>query len=156
MTEAAPGRWSGLVSRTFGDPSVLACSTAHCWPFRTKPSRRRPLRPATWSPRRTPGGGPTPAAGLTPLLIAGDTATVRDLNQRARADLIAAGLVDPDGVTLHDGLIAGPGDRIVTREINRYLEDGTGYEPVAVPGSDPISSQRGEDTRSSPTQQGYA
>src|SRR5664279_12824 len=70
------------------------------------------------------------AAGLTPLLIAGDTATVQDLNQRARTDLVAAGLVDPAGVTLHDGLLAGRGDRIVTREINRYLEDGTGYEPA--------------------------
>src|SRR5664279_172136 len=37
------------------------------------------------------------AAGLTPLLIAGDTATVHDLNHRARTDLVTAGRVDPAG-----------------------------------------------------------
>ena len=65
-------------------------------------------------------------SGVGSLLIAGDNDTVRELNDRARTDLVAAGAVD-DTVTvrLHDGLPAGRGDRVVTREIDRYLSDGT-------------------------------
>ncbi|HEY5149782.1 MAG TPA: hypothetical protein VIJ23_08160, partial [Mycobacterium sp.] len=52
--------------------------------------------------------------------------TVRELNERARIDLVTAGTVDNTStVVLHDGLTAGRGDRIVTREIDRYLNDGT-------------------------------
>lgn len=70
------------------------------------------------------------ASGLVSLLIARDNATVRDLNERARADLVRAGQVALAGVALHDGLVAGVGDRIVTREIDRYLADGTsGFAP---------------------------
>ena len=94
------------------------------------------------------------AAGITPLLIAGDAATVQDLNHRARADRIATGLVDPTGVTLHDGLVAGRGDRIVTREINRSLEDCTRYEPAGAPafatGSSATASN-GSSNRPGPT-----
>ncbi|NED99291.1 MobF family relaxase [Phytoactinopolyspora halotolerans] len=64
------------------------------------------------------------AAGLASLLIAPDAATVRDLNERARADRVAAGQVALDGVPLHDGTTAGRGDRIVTRLNNRKLATG--------------------------------
>jgi len=64
--------------------------------------------------------------GAKSLLIAADSDTVRELNQRARADLVTAGTVDDTStVILHDGLTAGRGDRVVTREIDRYLTDGT-------------------------------
>ena len=64
--------------------------------------------------------------GHASLLIAADNDTVHDLNERARTDLVAAGTVDDRcAVRLHDGLTAGRGDRIVTREIDRYLTDGT-------------------------------
>jgi conjugative relaxase-like TrwC/TraI family protein len=64
--------------------------------------------------------------GAKSLLIAADVDTVRELNERARADLVTAGTVDDTStVILHDGLTAGRGDRIVTREIDRYLTDGT-------------------------------
>ncbi len=68
------------------------------------------------------------AGGVGSVLIAADNDTVRTLNQRARADLVAGGAVDDEGTTirLHDGLSVGRGDRIVTREIDRYLTDGTG------------------------------
>lgn len=66
----------------------------------------------------------------TSILIAGDNATVRELNERARNDLIADGTVTAHGVTLHDGLIAGTGDRIVTRQIDRTLADGTSFAPA--------------------------
>ncbi len=65
-------------------------------------------------------------AGLSSLLIAADNDSVRELNERARTDLIAVGAVDDSGtVRLHDGLSAGRGDRVVTRQIDRYLTDGT-------------------------------
>ena len=65
-------------------------------------------------------------AGLSSLLIAADNASVRALNERARADMIAAGTVDQSSVvTLHDGSAVGAGDRIVTRTIDRHLSDGS-------------------------------
>ena len=66
-------------------------------------------------------------AGKTSLLIAGSTQTVRDLNTRARADLAAAGTVEADGVVLHDGSIAGQGDRVVTRHNDRRLTTGRSW-----------------------------
>lgn len=65
--------------------------------------------------------------GQTSLLIAGDNATVRDLNVRARADLCAIGAVEADGARLSDGTSAGIGDRIVTRRNNRGLSDRNGW-----------------------------
>lgn len=71
------------------------------------------------------------AAGHASILIAGDNATVRELAERARADRITTGQVDTNTqVTLHDGLSASRGDHIITRQINRYLQDGTGYAPA--------------------------
>jgi len=66
-------------------------------------------------------------AGLRSLLIAGDRDTVRVLNERAHAELVAAGAVEPDGATLHDGLVAGVGDRVVTRDNDRRLGVGVGW-----------------------------
>jgi hypothetical protein len=66
--------------------------------------------------------------GRPALLIAADTPTVTALNARAHADRVRTGEVDPDGVRLHDGSTAGPGDRIVTRLNNRRLRlPGGGY-----------------------------
>ncbi|PSL08145.1 conjugative relaxase-like TrwC/TraI family protein [Haloactinopolyspora alba] len=66
-------------------------------------------------------------AGRVSLLIAGDTATVTELNQRARADRLTAGLVDEHSVTLHDGTVAGAGDRVITRNNQRRLTAGSGW-----------------------------
>ena len=61
------------------------------------------------------------------MLIAADNDTVTELNERARTDLVADGTVDDHHtVALRDGTRAGRGDRIVTREIDRYIADGTG------------------------------
>jgi conjugative relaxase-like TrwC/TraI family protein len=62
-------------------------------------------------------------AGKTSLMIAGDTATVAELNSRARGDRIAAGHVTEAGLDLANG-VAGVGDRVVTRENNRRLATG--------------------------------
>ncbi|MET3803993.1 conjugative relaxase-like TrwC/TraI family protein [Nakamurella sp. UYEF19] len=67
------------------------------------------------------------ARGNVSLLIAADNATVSALNQQARAELVALGHVEAAGVALADGLTAGRGDRIVTREIDRVLTDGSGH-----------------------------
>ena len=65
--------------------------------------------------------------GRVAILQAVDNRTVRDLNARARSDGIMAGTITPDGVTLHDGLTAGAGDRIVTRRNHRRLTTTDGY-----------------------------
>jgi conjugative relaxase-like TrwC/TraI family protein len=63
-------------------------------------------------------------AGKTSLMIAGDTATVAELNSRARRDRIAAGHVTDAGLDLANG-VAGVGDHVITRENNRRLAAGT-------------------------------
>ena len=62
--------------------------------------------------------------GLTSLMIATSNETVADLGRRARADLVAAGRVEADGVALSDGNIAGVGDVVVTRKNNRLMRAG--------------------------------
>lgn len=65
--------------------------------------------------------------GRVAILQAVDNRTVRDLNARARSHNILAGTVTRDGVTLHDGLTAGVGDRIVTRRNHRRLTTPDGF-----------------------------
>ena len=54
-------------------------------------------------------------------MVAPDSATVSELNGRARADRVASGLVAEAGLTVADGQLAGVGDEVVTRENNRLL-----------------------------------
>ncbi|MFD8146145.1 MobF family relaxase [Streptomyces sp. NPDC059708] len=68
--------------------------------------------------------------GLTSILIAPTNALAAQLSDRARADRVAAGLVDDvRTVTLADGNQAGAGERIVTRVNNRTIrcEDSRQY-----------------------------
>jgi hypothetical protein len=52
---------------------------------------------------------------------------VRALNERARAELVATGLVEAAGTSVRDGLCAGVGDRVVTRRNDRHLMTGRGW-----------------------------
>jgi conjugative relaxase-like TrwC/TraI family protein len=63
-------------------------------------------------------------AGRKALIVAATNADVAELGARARADRVAAGQVEADGVRLHDGNTAGFGDWIVTRDNNRRLRAG--------------------------------
>ena len=63
-------------------------------------------------------------AGRKALMVAATNADVAQLGARARADRVAAGQVEADGVELHDGNTAGFGDWIVTRDNNRRLRAG--------------------------------
>jgi ATP-dependent exoDNAse (exonuclease V) alpha subunit len=63
-------------------------------------------------------------AGLTGLMIAGDLATVSELNARAQADRIAAGHVTEEGLVVAGGGTAGIGDEVVTRQNDRRLTTG--------------------------------
>lgn len=65
--------------------------------------------------------------GRVAVLQAVDNRTVRELNARIRADRITTGHVTPAGVSLHDGLRAGVGDRIVTRRNHRRLATTDGF-----------------------------
>jgi conjugative relaxase-like TrwC/TraI family protein len=67
------------------------------------------------------------ATGRRSLMIASDNQTVRELNQRARAERVDRGDVHPGGVTTSSGLTVGVGDHIVTRRNNRTLSTGHGW-----------------------------
>lgn len=84
---------------------------------------------AAWSvdrERTTVKGTP-----LQSIMVAGTNDEVAALNARARLDLIAAGTVTAEGVTLHDGNKAGVGDIIVTRQNDRTLRTNQGKDFVA-------------------------
>lgn len=68
------------------------------------------------------------AAGQRSLMIAGDLATVCELNVRARADRVGSGHVEEEGQAISGGLTAGVGDLVVTRQNDRRL--GTGWRWV--------------------------
>ncbi len=63
-------------------------------------------------------------AGRSSLMIAADTATMADLNRRARADRVAAGAVAEEGLVVADGQPVGVGDEVITRANNRLLATG--------------------------------
>ncbi len=65
--------------------------------------------------------------GRVAVLQAVDNRTVRELNARIQADHITTGQAAPAGVSLHDGLAAGVGDRIVTRRNHRRLATADGF-----------------------------
>lgn len=66
-------------------------------------------------------------AGKASILIAADNETVNMLNERARAELVAQGVVDAElTAQLMDGLQAGSGDTIIARSNNRRLVDSEG------------------------------
>jgi hypothetical protein len=63
-------------------------------------------------------------AGKSSLMIAGDSATVTELNCRARADRVLEGTVADEGLFIADGQTAGVGDEVVTRQNNRLIMTG--------------------------------
>ena len=66
-------------------------------------------------------------AGRSSLMIAGDTATVAELNRRARSDRVAAGEVAHKGIEVAGGQLAGVGDLVVTRRNERRLSTRSGW-----------------------------
>lgn len=67
------------------------------------------------------------AAGRRSLMIASDKETVAALNERARADLVAAGRVARNGIQTSGSAHVAVGDLVVTRENNRRLSCGRGW-----------------------------
>ena len=63
-------------------------------------------------------------AGKSSLMIAGDTASVTELNRRARTGRVAEGTVASEGLSIADGQRVSVGDEIVTRQSNRLLTTG--------------------------------
>jgi conjugative relaxase-like TrwC/TraI family protein len=66
-------------------------------------------------------------AGKSSLMIAGDSATVTELNRRARTARVAEGTVSDSGLVIADGQRAGVGDEIVTRQNSRLLTIGKSW-----------------------------
>ncbi|WP_052574659.1 MobF family relaxase, partial [Ferrimicrobium acidiphilum] len=102
-----------------GDEEVIDAYETH---ERIKEGEREELIEAIYQAWRS-----DVTAGKDSLMIAGDTDTVTELNNRARADRVAAGEVTAAGLSLVDGTIAGVGDEVVTRENNRLLTTGKGW-----------------------------
>ncbi len=65
--------------------------------------------------------------GLHSLMLASDSATVNELNARARAERVASGAVVDEGVNVAGAMTAGVNDLVVTRENNRRLTTDTGW-----------------------------
>jgi len=65
--------------------------------------------------------------GLHSLMLASDSATVNELNARARAERVASGAVVDEGVDVAGAMTAGVNDLVVTRENNRRLKTETGW-----------------------------
>lgn len=63
-------------------------------------------------------------AGRSSLMIASDSATVAELNRRARADRVAEGVVVGEGLSIAGNQVAGVGDEVVTRANNRLVATG--------------------------------
>jgi hypothetical protein len=67
-------------------------------------------------------------AGRSTVLVADSTASVTELNTRARADLILDGTVTgTTEATLRDGTHASTGDTVITRKNDRRLHAGRGF-----------------------------
>ncbi|CAM3808922.1 MobF family relaxase [Occultella aeris] len=64
------------------------------------------------------------AAGRNAIMIAANNDDVASLNTRCRLHRSIEGLVEPQGIDLADGTIAGVGDVIVTRRNDRRLRHG--------------------------------
>jgi len=64
------------------------------------------------------------AAGRTSLMIASDSATVAELNRRARTGRVTSGQVVGEGLEVSGGQVASVGDEVVTRANNRLLVTG--------------------------------
>ena len=64
---------------------------------------------------------------LHSLMLASDTATVNELNARARAQRVASGEVIEEGVDVAGAMTAGVNDHVVTRENNRRLSTDAGW-----------------------------
>jgi hypothetical protein len=60
-------------------------------------------------------------------MIANDSQTVLDLNNRARADRVLAGALSASGVETASGSVVGVGDSVVTRRNQRDLAAGRGW-----------------------------
>ena len=65
--------------------------------------------------------------GLHSLMLASDTATVNELNARARSERVASGAVVDEGVDVAGAMTAGAHDLVVTRENNRRLTTQTSW-----------------------------
>jgi conjugative relaxase-like TrwC/TraI family protein len=65
--------------------------------------------------------------GLHSLMLASDTATVNDLNARARSARVASGFVAEEGIDVAGAMTAGVNDLVVTRENDRRLTTETSW-----------------------------
>jgi hypothetical protein len=65
--------------------------------------------------------------GLHSLMLASDTATVNELNARARSARVASGFVAEEGVDVAGAMTAGVNDLVVTRENDRRLTTDTSW-----------------------------
>ncbi len=102
-----------------GNSSAIAHYEAH---GRIRAGERQQLLDAIYAAWRSDVG-----AGKASLMIAGDSATVTELNARARAGRVEEGTAAATGLSIAEGQTAGVGDEIVTRKNNRMLSVGKSW-----------------------------
>src|ERR1019366_9253666 len=64
---------------------------------------------------------------LHSLMLASDTATVNELNARARSARVTGGFVAEEGIDVAGAMTAGVNDLVVTRENDRRLTTNTSW-----------------------------
>jgi conjugative relaxase-like TrwC/TraI family protein len=108
--------WEADATRRWraGDPSVLADYQAHGRVFAAPAADMVEKTYQDWRA--------SPASYVEKLMIVNDNRIMRELSERARGDRIADGEVERGGVMLRDDQVAGRGDVIVTRRIDRRLK----------------------------------
>jgi conjugative relaxase-like TrwC/TraI family protein len=116
-----PWERAASVRLRVGDPAAITAYTGH---DRIHTGTRDELLDAIYQAWKTDID-----AGRSSLMIAGDAATVAELNARARAARIATDEVAERGLqvaggAVAGGAVAGVGDRVVTRHNDRRLATG--------------------------------
>jgi conjugative relaxase-like TrwC/TraI family protein len=116
--KAAWEREAGLAVRN-GTSSALATYSTH---GRISDGTRDEMLDALYEAWKTDTD-----RGLHSLMLASDTATVNELNGRARTERVASGAVIEEGVDVAGAMTAGANDLVVTRENNRRLTTGNSW-----------------------------
>jgi conjugative relaxase-like TrwC/TraI family protein len=119
---ADPGEARATLQIRAGDPAALD--------FYTRAGRIRAGSLQAMTDAAYDGWKNDMTAGHVTIMTAATTASVTALSARARSDRVTAGQVEPGGITLHDGNLAGTGDWIVTRRNHRRLRTSTGQDWV--------------------------
>lgn len=114
-------RMPGLPGPT---PCPPVAPAARALPRRSAMPYRAPRPRSTTVGLIGPGQADPRDAGRSTIMLGATNEQIRDVNGRARRDLVDAGMISGRSVTLTDGSRAATGDTFVTRSNDRMLKAG--------------------------------